>query len=182
MILVTGGTGFVGSHLVRRLCKDDVPVRAIARNPDKAQALKDLGVDVVPGDINDMVSLERAASGCERVVLVVSSRNVGHDLSARARGWRRNLLEEEGLRVPFLLSEPSAPGRSKGAYHKSKWVSKAQRGLRAYTISASLIYGPGDQFTIRLSDMIRLSPVCGHRFEIKVQPLVDDVVTASSRP
>src|SRR6185369_11395764 len=71
MILVTGGTGFVGSHLIRRMRKGDIPVRAVVRDPNKAAWLRDLGVDVVKGDISDKASLEKAAEGTERVVHLV---------------------------------------------------------------------------------------------------------------
>ena len=63
MILVTGGTGFIGRHLVQRMRKEGLAVRAVVRDPGKAQPLKDLGVDVVEGNIADKASLERAASG-----------------------------------------------------------------------------------------------------------------------
>ena len=71
MILVAGGTGFVGGHLIRLLRQGGVPVRAIVRSQKKAQALKDLGVEVVSGDISDKASLEKAAAGAERVVHLV---------------------------------------------------------------------------------------------------------------
>ena len=71
MILVTGATGFVGSHLVRRMRKDKLPVRALVRNPNKAAGLAELGVELVAGDISDTASLERAAAGIERIVHLV---------------------------------------------------------------------------------------------------------------
>jgi NADH dehydrogenase len=167
MILVTGGTGFVGSHVIRRLRKDDVPVRAVVRNPDKAQALRDLGVDVVPGDVSDKASLERAASGCERVVHLVGiiQETSGATFQGVHVEGTRNVIEaakKAGVRHFFFQSALGTRPGAKSGYHKTKW--EAEELVRAsaipYTIlRPSLIYGPGDQFTIRLSEMIRLSPV-----------------------
>ena len=44
MILVTGGAGFVGRHIVRRLREEDRPVRVLARKPDRAKDLQDAGI------------------------------------------------------------------------------------------------------------------------------------------
>ena len=70
MILVTGATGFVGVHLVRKLAGRGMAVRALVRDPDKAGRLPE-GVEAVRGDISDRESLVRAASGCEAVMHLV---------------------------------------------------------------------------------------------------------------
>src|SRR3990170_1890090 len=71
MILIAGGTGFVGGHLIRRLRQGGIPVRAIVRSPNKARALKDLGVEVISGNISDKASLDKAVESVERVVHLV---------------------------------------------------------------------------------------------------------------
>ncbi len=192
MILVTGGTGFVGSHLIRRLRKDDIPVRAVVRNPDRAQALKDLGVEVVRGDVSDKTSLEKAAMGCERVVHLVG---IIQETSAATFklihvDGTRNLLEaakKADVRQFFYQSALGTRPGAMSAYHKTKW--EAEELVRASGISytvlrPSLIYGPGDQFTIRLSEMIRLSPVLPviGSGKSRIQPIfIDDVVTCIAK-
>ena len=186
MILVTGGTGFVGSHVIRRLRMDDVPVRAVVRTPGKAQALRDLGVDVVPGDVSDKASLERAASGCERVIHLVGiiQETSGVTFQGVHVEGTRNVIEaakKAGVRHFFFQSALGTRPGAKSGYHKTKW--EAEELVRAsaipYTIlRPSLIYGPGDQFTIRLSEMIRLSPVLPviGSGKSKIQPIfIDDV-------
>src|SRR5205823_4822242 len=74
MILVTGGTGFVGGHVVRRLRVEDRPVRCLVRDRRKAGPLEDLGVEVVEGDVTDAESLMKAVAGCEAVVHLVAIR------------------------------------------------------------------------------------------------------------
>ena len=64
---VTGGTGFIGSSVVRTLLERDVHVRALAR-PDSVRAnLDGLDVEIVEGDLRDADSLRRGMAGCELV-------------------------------------------------------------------------------------------------------------------
>jgi len=186
MILVTGGTGFVGSHLIRRLRADDIPVRAVVREPDKAQPLRELGVDVVKGDLADKSSLEKAATGVERVVHLVGI--IQETSEATFSGVHvegtRNLLEasrKAGVRHFFYQSALGARPGARSRYHKTKWEAEElvrASGIAFTILRPSLIYGPGDQFTIRLAEMIRMSPVLPviGTGRSRIQPLsVDDV-------
>jgi len=62
---VTGGSGFIGGALVRRLVADGHEVRALARSDRSARAVSDLGAEPVKGDLGDRASLAEAAAGCE---------------------------------------------------------------------------------------------------------------------
>jgi NADH dehydrogenase len=188
MILVTGGTGFVGSHLIRRMRQEGLPVRALVRYSDKARALKDLGVDVVKGDVSDTASLEKATTGVERIIHLVGiiQEAPGATFQGVHVDGTRNLLEAAGksnVRHFFYQSALGARPNAKSGYHKTKWAAEElvrASGISYTILRPSLIYGAGDQFTIRLSQMIRFSPflpVIGSG-RSKIQPIfIDDVVT-----
>ena len=73
VVLVTGATGLVGSHVAERLRADSggtggVAVRCVLRDPGAGGFLRDLGCEVVPGDVTDRASLKTAAAGVTHAV------------------------------------------------------------------------------------------------------------------
>jgi len=188
MILVTGGTGFVGSHLIRRMRHDGLAVRAVVRDPAKAQALKELGVEIAQGELSDKTSLEKAVAGVERVVHLVGIIQEAPGVtfqSVHVEGTR-NLLEaakKSGVRHFIYQSAVGARAGAPSEYHKTKWQAEELvrgSGISYTVLRPSLIYGPGDQFTLRLAAVIRRSPVLPvlGTGKSRVQPLfIDDMVS-----
>src|SRR5262249_44442353 len=76
LVLVTGGTGFVGSHSIAALVRAGHHVRVLARSPGRvSDALGPLGigdVESASGDVTDPEAVERALEGCEAVVHAAS--------------------------------------------------------------------------------------------------------------
>jgi dihydroflavonol-4-reductase len=72
MDLVTGGTGFVGSHVVRALLEKGRPVRCLVRNRSRRENLEGLPVDLAVGDLTDPPSLAAACSGIETLYHVAA--------------------------------------------------------------------------------------------------------------
>lgn len=62
---VTGGSGFIGGALLRRLVAEGSTVRALARSDRSAAAVEALGAEPVTGDLSDRAAMEAGAAGCE---------------------------------------------------------------------------------------------------------------------
>jgi nucleoside-diphosphate-sugar epimerase len=65
--LVTGATGFLGGHLAKELLAQGHPVRALVRDPQKAAALRNRGIEVHIGDVRDPLALREAVRECRAV-------------------------------------------------------------------------------------------------------------------
>jgi dihydroflavonol-4-reductase len=74
---VTGGTGFIGGRLVRKLRERGDEVVALVRSPDRAHSLRDLGCELVEGDLSDAEPIRRGMEGCDSVFHVAAVYKVG---------------------------------------------------------------------------------------------------------
>ncbi|HYL50816.1 MAG TPA: SDR family NAD(P)-dependent oxidoreductase [Acidimicrobiia bacterium] len=87
-VLVTGGTGFLGSHVAARLAETGHAVRLLVRDRAKlarVPALAGTGsIDVVVGDVTDRHSVERALDGCTAVVHAAAHVSLAERDAARA--------------------------------------------------------------------------------------------------
>ena len=98
--LVTGATGFVGSHVARQLVGAGHPVRVLVRKSSNLQPLEGLPVERVEGDLRDAASLDRAMKGVRRVFHVAAdyrlwARDPGEIYESNVEGTRL-LLEAAG--------------------------------------------------------------------------------------
>lgn len=174
---VTGGSGFVGSHLVERLRAQGHEVVALARSAAAWGALEALGARVVAGDLDDTAALARLCDGAELVFHVaglVAARSEAEFLrvnrdgcgrvaaAARAAGARRlvlvSSLSVSGPTVPGRpLDESGAPapvtpyGRSKAAGEQAARAS----GVACTIVRPPAVYGPRDREFLRLFRLVR---------------------------
>ena len=183
--LVTGATGFVGSHLAEALKRHGHEVTALARSPRKAEALTSQGARIVPGDLHDMAALDRAAAGQDiiyHVAGVVAARNETEFLRANRDGTI-NLIAaaERGGSPRFVLvsslaaAGPALPGtpltgretpHPVTAYGRSKLAAEeAVRGssLDWSIVRPPIVYGPRDREVLKIFRLarLRLAPVFG---------------------
>ena len=88
--LVTGATGFLGSHLVRALNEAGQHARALYRSERKLSALADLEFEAVAGDLADVALLEEACAGCDVVFHAAAKADYWKD-GDRDALWRTNV-------------------------------------------------------------------------------------------
>jgi len=81
---VTGGTGFIGSRVARRLRERGDEVVALVRSPEKAAELRELGCELVEGDLSSDDAIRRGVEGCDAVFHVAAVYKVGIPDSERA--------------------------------------------------------------------------------------------------
>ncbi len=94
---VTGGGGFIGRHLVRRLRAAGTDVRAIARSEASAAQLRAAGCEVVVGDVLDAAALRSAVEVCYVAYQLAGDYRVGIRASDRDRMVRANVIATERL-------------------------------------------------------------------------------------
>lgn len=168
MILVTGGTGFVGSEIVKELLEGSFRVRVLARHPEKARGLSGTGCQLQKGDVTDISSVLKSITPEIEAVLhlvgILAESKRASFQSVHVDGTRNVVEACKGMGVSRLL-HMSALGAREGAvseYHRTKW--EAEEIIRVsgldYTIfRPSVIFGPLDHFTNVFAKMMRLSPV-----------------------
>jgi uncharacterized protein YbjT (DUF2867 family) len=187
MILVTGGTGFVGTKVVHALRAEDRPVRVLARNAKQAETAANWGCQVIEGDMTDAASLRRAVTGCEAVIdLVAIISGSREDFDRVMIQGTRDLVtaaKEAGAKRFVLMSALGVGERSKDLthYYRAKWDKEQtvqSSGLEYTIFRPSFIFGgEGGSLPIYIRQ-VRWSPVItvigdGKR---RLQPIwVDDV-------
>lgn len=183
--LVTGATGFVGSHLAEALSRRGDEITVLARSAGKAAALESLGVRVASGDLHDREALQRAVEEQDvvyHVAGVVAARSEA-DFMAANRDGTRNLVaaaERAGISRFVLVSSMAAAGpsgrgrmltgdeppRPVTAYGRSKLgAEEAVIGTRLQwsILRPPMVYGPRDREVLKLFRLARLGvgPVMG---------------------
>ena len=90
-VFLTGGTGFIGGRVARKLRERDDEVVALARSPDRARELARLGCELVEGDLSNEDALRRGVKGCDAVIHGAAIYKIGVPKSARDEIWNANV-------------------------------------------------------------------------------------------
>jgi uncharacterized protein YbjT (DUF2867 family) len=168
VILVTGGTGFVGPKIVHRLRAEERPVRCLVRDPDRGKELAAWGCELAQGDVTDPASVRRAMAGCEVVVhLVAIIQGKPEQFEQVMVQGLKNVLEAakgEGVRRVVLMSALGTSEQTKdlSPYFSAKWrMEQAVKdsGLQHVIFRPSFVFGPGGGALKTFSRVVRLSPV-----------------------
>jgi nucleoside-diphosphate-sugar epimerase len=182
---VTGGTGFVGAHLVQRLQADGVAVTCLVRSPAKAAALGWQGVRIVHGDMSDRRALAEGCAGADvifHVAGLIVARDLDHFMQAN-RDATATLLdvaaEQPPRRFVYVSSQaaagPNQPGRPReesepphpvSDYGRSKLAGELlvrASGLPWTIVRPPVVYGEWDHEVLKVFKLARLglAPVFG---------------------
>jgi uncharacterized protein YbjT (DUF2867 family) len=168
VILVTGGTGFVGGHVVHELRGRDLPVRCLVRDTRKATKLSGWGCELVVGDVTDPASLSSALSGVDTVVHLVAIRQgKPEDFRRIMVEGTRNLLDVAKTAGVQRFVHMSALGVSEQTkdlvpYYGAKWEMEqlvVASGIPHVIFRPSFIFGPDGGILPTFTRLARLTPV-----------------------
>lgn len=171
--LVTGASGFLGSHIARELVSRGENVRVLMRPSSTNRAVGDLSLEYVTGDLRDAASLERAVAGVQYVFHVAADYRLwarkSRDIYDSNVGGTKNLLAAAkraavekfiytSTVATIAVDRPELPTESTearldemvGHYKRSKWMAEqevlnaAKAGLPAVIAMPTTPVGPGD--------------------------------------
>ena len=173
--LVTGATGMLGSYLVQRLIDGGYAVRALVRNPERAQALREMRVEIVQGELADARAVLTATNGCEIVMHAAAAigpqsdwetfrlgnvQGTSHVVDACARtcarlvhvsstavyGDSRYEMAPVSEHTPLPeLPEADAYGRSKQEAERVVTDAQSRGRIRASIVRPPVMYGERDR-------------------------------------
>jgi uncharacterized protein YbjT (DUF2867 family) len=168
-VFLTGGTGFVGSEVLRQLIAAGHTVRCLVRAGSEAKLAVREGVEVRQGDVTEPETLEGALGGCEAVIHLVGiiREFPGKKITFKRMHFEatRNMVEAaeaQGVNRYLQMSANGTRENAKSPYHQTKW--QAEEAVRSSSLEwtifrPSLIFGPKDEFVNMLAEMIRKLPV-----------------------
>jgi nucleoside-diphosphate-sugar epimerase len=96
-VFVTGGTGFIGGHVVRKLRERGDGVRALVRTPEKGKALEELGCELVAGSLSDKAAIRTGMEGCDAAIHGAAVYEVGIPESQHRAMYEANVLGTENV-------------------------------------------------------------------------------------
>ena len=138
---LTGATGFIGGHVARKLRGRGDDVVALVRSPDKAGELRELGCELLEGDLSDDDAIRKGVEGCESAIHVGAIYKVGVPKSehepmwdANVRGTERVLdaAHEAGARRIVYVSTCNVFGNTHGKLDEESYRRDGSEDLLSY--------------------------------------------------
>jgi uncharacterized protein YbjT (DUF2867 family) len=192
MIVVTGASGYIGSHIVRRLVEAGKPVRALVRSRQRAEKegrLRGVAVEWMEGDVTRPETLRPAMQGATAVVHTVAiavekGRQTYETINYQGTVNVVDAASSAGVRRFINLSQLGADARLPYRFLASKGKAQeyvAASGLDWTAFRPSVVWGPEDEFANTFARLVRLTPlifpIVGDG-QAKFQPVwVEDVAT-----
>lgn len=201
LVVVFGGSGFIGQHVVKTLARAGARVRVPMRRPHLGHELRVLGdvgqIQLVQANLRYPDSVERALEGATAAVncvglLYEKGAQRFKDVQAGGASAIAQAAARHGVTRLVHVSAIGADAASKSVYARTK--AEAEASVRAAVPSAtilrpSIVFGAEDGFFNRFADMAKFAPALPligggkTRFQpVYVQDVADAVVAALSQP
>jgi NADH dehydrogenase len=183
--LVTGGTGFVGGHVVHELRARDLAVRCLVRDLRKGARLAAWGCELAEGDVTDLRSLRAAVAGVDTVIHLVAIRQGRRDQFQRIMvAGTRDLLaaaKDAGVRRFVHMSALGTSEETKDLvpYYDAKWETEQQvqgSGIPYVIFRPSFVFGPDGGILptfVKLAKLTPVTPIIGSGRQ-RIQPIWAD--------
>jgi len=167
LVVVTGGSGFVGRYLVEELVRAGARIRVVVRTPENASFLKPLGglgqIEIVAGDVTNAASLRAAfvhADAAVNLVGILDERGGQKFGLVQADGAAKVAQAAAAAAVTAFVqvSAIGADGASKAEYARTKAAGEAAVTAAlpfATIVRPSIVFGAEDQFINRFAAMAK---------------------------
>ena len=196
MIIVTGASGYVGSHITRKLVEQGKSVRAVIHNrerEDQEGRLKGLDIEFAEADVTRPETLSQAFSGGTAVIhtVAIAIEKGGRKYETINYQGTVNVVEAAraaGIQRLINMAQLGADSRLPYRFLASKGKAQeyvAASGLEWTAFRPSVIWGPEDEFANTFARLVPITPIIfpivGDQ-QAKFQPVwVDDVATCVSK-
>lgn len=173
IVAVAGGSGFIGSVIVRRLLGAGFMVRLLTRNPSRAeQRFGSSGVDFFRADLNDPRSLRVPLAGVGAIIN--AAQFDGYPVENSRRGLTFERVDYGGTRALIDLADhrtisrfvyisgaSASPASAHPAFRAKGRAETAVRnsGIPFTIFRPALVYGPGDRVLAMFARIVRFSPL-----------------------
>lgn len=178
MIFVTGATGFTGSFVIKQLQNRKIPFCCLVRNNNKADELKNKGISVIEGDVQNRKIYDDAFTKCDGIINIVSF-NQEHIPLVIEKAKQHNIKRLLFISTTAIFTKLNAS--SKMMRQKFEKVISSSE-LNWTVLRPTMIYGyPGDRNMERLIKVLNrfpVHPILGDGKSL-IQPVhVEDLATA----
>ncbi|HSI85569.1 MAG: SDR family oxidoreductase [Candidatus Methylacidiphilales bacterium] len=164
-VLVTGGTGFVGREIVKKLHEKGYKIRMLVRKPEDAwQMQRRYNTELVQGDVTKPDTLPAAVKGVQAIIHLVgiiretSAQVTFQKVHAEGTANLAKAALDAGVKRFVLMSAAGTRPGANSTYHQSKFEAEQtmwKSGLDFTIFRPSIIYGPNDQSINTLARVMR---------------------------
>jgi len=196
MILVSGGTGFVGAAVVKELLRRGENVAVLGRESDKIREKFGTQVEARPGDVREPDTLSSAMRGIDIVVNAVQfpgspieNRHKGHtfeEIDLKGTRHQVDAAKQAGVRRFVYISGVGSAKEAEKHWFRYKWEAEAylrRSGLEWVILRPTWVYGPGDVSLNRflgLGKKLPFIPMFGDGNQDMQPVFIDDVARVAA--